>query len=113
VTLVARVIDSELPDGPFEAQVGIGAVIVNRMHSGLFPDSLTGVIDEPGQFQGVGGPLFEQPPSAQALEAARDALQGQDPTHGALYFYNPSATTSTWALSLQTLVTIGPLRFAR
>lgn len=113
VLLMARVIDSELPTGPEAAQIGIGAVIMNRVHSPLFADTLDGVIYEPGQFQGVGSPLFEERPSAQVLQAATDALQGQDPTGGALYFYNPATTTSAWALSLQTLATIGPLCFAK
>ncbi len=111
--LMARVIDSELPDGPFEAQVGVGAVIVNRVHSPGFADTVSAVVDDPGQFQGVGDVLFNRPPTKNALAAALDALEGQDPTGGALYFFNPSKTTNQWALSLPVTVTIGPMRFAR
>ncbi len=110
---MARVIDSELPDGPFEAQVGVGAVIVNRVHSPGFADTVSAVVDDPGQFQGVGDVLFNRPPTKNALAAALDALEGQDPTGGALYFFNPSKTTNQWALSLPVTVTIGPMRFAR
>lgn len=110
--LVARVIYSEAPDEPFEGQVAVGAVIVNRVLSPHFPDTIHDVVFAPGQFQGTKTALFERDPSDEAVRAARAALYGEDPTRGALYFYDPRTATSKWIRTLKVLVTIGHHAFA-
>lgn len=86
--MLAKLITLEAPDEPFEGQVAVAAVVLNRIHSNEFPDSIREVIYEPGQFKPA-SKLAQTAPSASASKAARAALEGSDPSHGALYFYNP------------------------
>ncbi len=110
---MARVVDGEADGQPYLALVGVAAVIVNRVRSGRFPDSLPAVIFAPGQFQAVGGPLYEDGPTQEDISAALAALHGEDPTHGALYFFNPATTWSgSWIFTLPVLATFGAIRFA-
>ncbi len=111
--LIGRVIHGEADGQPYLARVGVAAVIVNRVRSHLFPATITGVVYAPGQFQAVGAPLFEEGPDAEDLTAALAALHGQDPTGGALYFYNPATTwAGSWIFTRPTLATYGAIRFA-
>lgn len=110
--LIARVVYSEAPDEPFEGQVGVAAVVVNRVLSPHFPDTVHDVVFAPGQFQGTKTALFRRDPSDEALRAAKAALYGEDPTDGALYFYDPRTATSKWIRTLKVLVTIGHHAFA-
>ncbi|MBX5477247.1 MAG: cell wall hydrolase [Clostridia bacterium] len=112
LTLLARIIYAEAPDEPFEGQVAVGAVVLNRVLSGRFPHSIHDVIFAPGQFAGIRSPLFERDPSPSALKAAEEALYGSDPSHGALFFYDPRSATDPWIRSLPVLATIGHHRFA-
>jgi hypothetical protein len=113
LTDIARVVNGEADGQPYLALVGVAAVIVNRVRSGRFPDSLPAVIFAPGQFQSVGSPLYEEAPNQEDVSAALAALHGQDPTHGALYFFNPATTWSgSWIFTLPVLAEIGAIRFA-
>lgn len=94
--LLAKLITAEAGSEPFEGQVAVGAVVINRTHSSQFPGTVKGVIFQPGQFSCV-PKLAETEPSETSISAAREALQGKDPTGGALYFYNP-LTCSTEGL---------------
>jgi hypothetical protein len=87
--LLAKLITAEAGSEPFEGQVAVGAVVINRMNSSQFPVTVKGVIFQPGQFSCV-PKLAEIEPSETSITAAREALQGKDPTGGALYFYNPA-----------------------
>ena len=112
--LIAQVIRGEANGQPVNARLGVAAVIVNRVRSGEFGASIEDVVDAPGQFQSVGSPLFELPPLASNEQLALEAVHGSDPTGGALYFYNPAMTPpSDWIGSLDVLITIGQLTFAR
>ncbi|MBE3591040.1 MAG: cell wall hydrolase [Firmicutes bacterium] len=113
LTLLARIIYAEAPDPaePFEGQVAVGAVVINRALSGRFPKTIHDVIYAPGQFA-VRSPLFKKDPSPSARKAAEAALYGADPTHGALFFYDPRTATDPWIRTLPVLATIGHQRFA-
>lgn len=111
--LMGRVIHGEADDQPLAARIGIAAVILNRVRAAGFPKTIAGVIYAPGQFQAVGAPMFEAGPTASDLAAARDALYGEDPTGGALFFYVPALTDpSSWIFSTRTLITLGVVRFS-
>jgi N-acetylmuramoyl-L-alanine amidase len=110
VWLLARLVQVEAGNQPFAGMVAVAAVVVNRTHAPGFPHALAAVIREPGQFALPGaGPA----PGSLALRAARAALAGWDPTHGALYFYNPALTTSGWMRRLPVTARIGAQVFCR
>lgn len=112
--LIARVVASEADAEPYVAQLGVAAVIVNRVRTPGFPKTIAGVVYAPGQFQGVGTPLFYAAPTAEALQAATAALQGQDPTDGAVHFFNPAMTWSGSSMfALPVTATYGAFRFTR
>ncbi len=112
--LIAQVIRGEANNQPVDARLGVAAVIVNRVRSGEFGASIENVVNAPGQFQSVGSPLFALHPLAGNEQLALEAVHGSDPTGGALYFYNPAMTPpSAWIHSLDVLITIGQLTFAR
>ncbi len=111
---MARVIHGEAGGQPLGARLGVAAVIVNRLCAHRFGSSLEAVMLAPGQFQAVGGRLFDLAIPATDRSLARDALERQDPTGGALYFYNPGQTPRhSWIRTRTVLVTIGALSFAR
>lgn len=106
--LLARAIYGEARGEPYTGQIAVGAVIINRVISPDFPDSIKGVIYQSGQFTPVQDGSLYLEPDDNARNAARDALNGQDPTDGALFFYNPDkATDREWVTRRQVLVTIG------
>jgi N-acetylmuramoyl-L-alanine amidase len=108
VSLLGRVIDGEAGDEPYDGKVAVGAVLLNRMQSSAFPHTLAGVVFQPYAFESVGnGLIWERQPTSDCLRAASDALSGWDPTHGALYFWNPSKSVSPWIWSRQILTQIG------
>ncbi|MBT9259061.1 MAG: cell wall hydrolase [Clostridiales bacterium] len=113
--LLAKIIYAEAPDPdePFLGQVAVGAVVINRVLAPGFPKTIRDVIYAPGQFQGIRNELFAKGPSASALQAAKAALYGEDPTRGALFFYDPRRATSKWIFTLPVTVEIGHHRFAR
>lgn len=103
---LAGIIQDEAGGESFTGQVAVGAVILNRVQSGLFPNSITNVIFQKGQFSpAADGKLSE--PTASAYEAARRALTGYDPSKGALYFYNPKISASSWMRSRPVTTKLG------
>ena len=96
VELLARAITAEAQGEPFEGQVAVGAVILNRVQSADFPNTLSGVVYQPLAFESVHNGWINKPATAQAKKAAESCLNGWDPTNGALYFWNPSKPVSKW-----------------
>ena len=112
VYLLAKCIHAEARGEPYVGQVAIGAVILNRVASSKFPNTISGVIYQPYAFTAVNDGQIKLEPNQSAYNAARDALNGWDPTYGALYYYNPKTATSSWIWSRTVLVTIGNHKFA-
>ena len=92
---------------PYTGQVAVGAVVLNRVEHPSFPDSIAGVIYQKGAFTAVDDGQFWQPVSESSYNAARDALNGWDPTGGAIYYYNPAKTSNKWIRSRPVITTIG------
>ena len=111
INLLARIISAESRGEPYAGQVAVGAVILNRIEHPSFPDTLAGVIYQDGAFTAVTDGQFDQPVSASAYNAARDALNGWDPTNGCIYYYNPKKTSNKFMWSRQTVTVIGDHRF--
>ncbi len=112
INLLARLIYAEARGESYTGQVAVGAVVLNRVKSASFPNSISGVIYQPYAFTCVQDGQFNLTPNATAKRAAQDAMNGWDPSYGALYYYNPDVATSTWIFSRQTVVTIGKHVFA-
>ena len=106
-TLLARVISAEARGEPYIGQVAVGAVILNRIEHPSFPDTLSGVIYQKGAFSCLNDGQFYEEIADSAYSAARDALNGLDPSGGAIYYYNPSTATSKWIYSRPVITTIG------
>ncbi len=111
--LLAKAIYGEARGEPFEGQVAIAAVILNRVRSPLFPNTISGVIFEPRAFTAVADGQFYLQPDQNAYKAAQLALDGWDPTYGAIYYFNPVTATSPWIWSRPYIMTIGRHRFCR
>ena len=107
VYLLARVIYGEARGEPYAGQVAIGAVVLNRVKSPSFPYTIAGVIYQKGAFDAVSDGQINLAPDDTAVRAARDALNGWDPTGGCLFYYNPKTATSKWMLSRPVLLRIG------
>ena len=114
VELLARLINGEARGEPYIGQVAVGAVILNRVKSPTFPNTIAGVIYQNNQFSSVKDGQFDVAieEGSTVYKAAQEAMNGSDPTGGALYFYNPSKTKSKWLFSLETTTTIGKHNFA-
>lgn len=110
--LLARVVRAEAEGEPYDGQVAVAAVILNRVNHPEFPNTIAGVVYEPLAFSVVANGQVNKPASQSAVQAAHCALNGLDPSGGALYFYNPSKTKSTWIRSRAVLKTIGDHIFA-
>ena len=111
--LLARCVYAEARGEPYTGQVAIAAVVLNRVESPSFPDTISGVIYQKGAFTCVSDGQINLTPNQTAYNAARDALNGWDPTNGCLYYYNPATATSKWIWSLKVQITIGRHSFAR
>lgn len=109
--LLARLISAESRGEPYEGQVAVGAVVLNRVAHASFPNSVSGVIYQPGAFSCLDDGQFDQPVAESAYRAAQDALNGWDPSGGAIYYFNPSTATSAWIWSRPAIVTIGKHMF--
>ena len=109
--LLARIISAESRGEPYNGQVAVGAVVLNRVRHPSFPNTLSGVIYQTDAFTAVSDGQFDQPIAESAWRAARDALNGSDPSGGALYYFNPATATSAWIWSRPLIVTIGKHRF--
>lgn len=111
VYLLARLISAEARGEPYIGQVAVGAVVMNRIDHPSFPNSLSGVVYQSGAFSCMYDGQFNQPISDSAYRAAREALNGSDPTGGAIYYFNPATATSAWIWSRPLLTVIGSHRF--
>lgn len=111
VALLAKVISAEARGEPYNGQVAVGAVILNRVAHPSFPNTISGVVYEPGAFTCMVDGQIDQPVADSAYQAARDALNGSDPTGGAIYYFNPSTATSAWIWSRPLITVIGKHRF--
>ena len=111
VALLARLISAEARGESYEGQVAVGAVVMNRIAHPSFPNTLSGVIYQRGAFSCLADGQFDRPVAQSAYQAARDAMNGYDPTGGAIYYFNPATATSAWIWSRPLLVTIGRHRF--
>lgn len=109
--LLARLISAEARGETYMGQVAVGAVVLNRISHPSFPDTLAGVIYQKGAFSCLYDGQFDEPVSESAYAAARDALNGMDPSGGAIYYFNPSTATNSWIWSRPLIVTIGNHRF--
>ena len=109
--LLARLISAEARGEPYRGQVAVGAVVLNRVRHPSFPNSIAGVIYQSGAFSCLYDGQFDKPISDSAYSAARDALNGMDPSGGAIYYFNPATATSKWIWSRPLITTIGQHRF--
>lgn len=111
--LLAHLIYSEARGEPYTGQVAVGAVILNRTRDSRFPKTIAGVIYQPGAFDAVDDGQINLDPDQSAYNAARDAMNGWDPSGGAVYYWNPSTATSSWIWSRPIITQIGNHVFAR
>ena len=112
VDLLARLISAEARGEPYEGQVAVGAVVLNRVKHASFPNSISGVIYQSGAFSCLYDGQFDQPVAESAFRAAQDALNGWDPTGGCLYYYNPRKTDDEWIRTRTVKTVIGNHYFA-
>ena len=113
VQLLARLIHGEARGEPYEGKVAVGAVVLNRTTDSRFPKTIAGVIYQPGAFDAVYDGQINMAPDSSSLNAARDAMNGWDPSYGCVYYYNPSTATSSWIWSRPIIVVIGNHNFAK
>lgn len=107
VYLLARIISAEARGEPYEGQVAVGAVVLNRVEHPSFPDTLSGVIYQNGAFTAIVDGQFNEPIADSAYRAAKDALNGQDPSGGAVYYFNPDKTSNKWMRTRPVIKRIG------
>ena len=113
VNLLARIISAEARGEPYVGQVAVGAVIMNRVKHPSFPNTLAGVIYQNGAFTAIVDGQINKPIADSAYKAARDALNGWDPTGGCIYYYNPKTATNQWIRTLPVATVIGNHVFSR
>lgn len=113
VNLLARAIYGEARGEPYVGQVAVAAVILNRVKSSKFPNTIAGVIYQNGAFDAVADGQINLSPDNTAKKAAQDALNGWDPSYGAIYYFNPSTATNKWIWSRPMTVMIGKHRFCK
>ena len=105
--LLAKLVHSEARGEVYTGQVAVAAVVLNRVKDSRFPNTIAGVIYQPWAFTAINDGQFNLEPNQTAYQAARDAMNGWDPTYGAVYYYNPKTATSAWIRSTKTITTIG------
>ena len=110
--LLAKCIYAEARGESYTGQVAVGAVILNRVRSSAFPNTISGVIYQQHAFTAVTDGQINLSPDKTAMNAAQDAINGWDPTYGCLYYYNPAVATSSWIFGRKTVTTIGKHVFA-
>lgn len=113
VYIMAAAINGEARGEPYLGMVAVGAVIMNRARHGKFPNTVAGVIYQPGAFDAVSDGQIKLKPSDQAIKAAKDSLNGWDPTGGCIYYWNPATATSKWIWSRQIVTKIGKHNFGK
>lgn len=112
VGLLARLVCAEAEGEPYQGQVAVAAVLMNRVKSSKFPNSISGVVFQPGAFESVSnGLIWRRSPTRQAVSAARDAMNGYDPTYGCTFFWNPSKPVSGWIWTVPIRAQIGKHAF--
>lgn len=113
--LMARAINGEARGESYEGQVAVGAVILNRVKHSSFPNTIAGVIYEPGAFTAVSDGQINEPidENSTVYKAAQDALNGWDPTNGCIYYFNPNTATNKWIWSKTIVKTIGKHHFCK
>ena len=107
IYLLAKVIAAEARGESYTGQVAVGAVVLNRVQHSSFPDSISGVVYQSGAFSAVRDSNWNVAPNETAQKAARDAINGWDPTGGAIYYYNPAKTSNRWIRTRPVVTTIG------
>ena len=115
IQLMARAINGEARGEAYEGQVAVGAVILNRVKSSKFPNTIAGVIYQSGAFTAVADGQINQPiaENSTVYKAAQDAMNGWDPTGGCIYYFNPNTATNKWIWSRPHVKTIGKHRFCK
>lgn len=113
LNLLSRIIYAEARGEPYTGQVAVGAVVLNRVKNSSFPNTIAGVIYQSGAFDAVADGQINLTPNSTAKKAAQDALNGWDPSYGAIYYFNPKTATSAWIWSRPMTVTIGNHRFCK
>ena len=113
VNLLARLVHGEARGEPYTGQVAVAAVVLNRVKSSNFPNTISGVIYQSGAFTAVSDGQINLTPNITSTKAAQDALNGWDPSYGAIYYFNPSTATNKWIWSRPVTVTIGKHRFCK
>lgn len=113
--LMARAVNGEARGEPYTGQVAVAAVILNRVNHSSFPNTIAGVIYQPGAFTAVADGQINAPISegSTVYKACRDAMNGWDPSGGAIYYFNPDTATSSWIWTRELIVQIGKHRFCR
>ena len=110
--LLAKVVYAEARGEPYEGKVAVAAVVLNRVRSANFPNTISGVVYQPYAFTAVSDGQINLTPDSEAMRAAQDAMNGWDPSYGCLYYYNPKVATSAWIYSRKVVTVIGNHRFA-
>lgn len=113
IYLLARCVYGEARGEVYLGKVAVAAVILNRVDDANFPNSIAGVIYQPGAFDAVADGQINLSPDEECIRAARDAFGGWDPTNGCLYYYNPQTATNKWMLSKEVTLTVGNHSFCR
>ena len=113
LNLLARLVYGEARGEPYTGQVAVAAVVLNRVKSSSFPNTISGVIYQAGAFDVVKDGQINLTPNSTAIKAAQDALNGWDPSYGAIYYFNPNTATNKWIWSRPMTVTIGRHRFCK
>ena len=113
IELLAKCVYAEARGEPYTGQVAVAAVVLNRVKSASFPNTISGVIYQPYAFTSVNDGQIKLTPNQNAYNAAKDAMNGWDPTYGCLYYYNPATATSKWIWSRTVVVKIGKHNFAK
>lgn len=113
VNLLARLVYGEARGEPYTGQVAVAAVVLNRVKSSSFPNTIAGVIYQSGAFDAVRDGQINMSPNSTAIKAAQDAINGWDPSYGAIYYFNPNTATSKWIWSRPLTVVIGNHRFCK
>ncbi len=109
---LARLVHAEARGEPYVGKVAVAAVVLNRVGSASFPNTISGVIYQAGAFDCVADGQINLTPDSDSIRAARDAMNGWDPTGGCIYYYNPATSTSAWIWSREVRLTIGAHSFA-
>ena len=113
INLLSHLIYGESRGEPYTGQVAVGAVILNRVKSSSFPNTIAGVIYQRGAFDAVSDGQINLSPDSTSKKAAQDAMNGWDPSYGAIYYFNPNTATNKWIWSRPMTVTIGKHRFCK